>query len=129
MDEDEGLPLFHQQRDPVREGADQLRAAHSRQRLDAGHRPTRVEAEEALTGSEPGGRDDLVGREQALPHYLDQRTAGLEQALISGLVFGTIFARTGRIFLLMAAHAAFDLTALVLIYFDCEPAVAHFFFK
>jgi CAAX protease family protein len=65
----------------------------------------------------------------AAPHYLDQRIAGLEQALISGLVFATIFARTGRIFLLMVAHAAFDLAALALIYFDCEPAVAHFFFK
>jgi uncharacterized protein len=65
----------------------------------------------------------------AAPHYLDQRIAGVEQALISGLVFGTIFARTGRIFLLMVAHAAFDLAALALIYFDCEPAVAHFFFK
>jgi membrane protease YdiL (CAAX protease family) len=65
----------------------------------------------------------------ALPHFLDQRLAGVEQALISGLVFGAIFARTGRIFPLMIAHAAFDLAALSLIYFDCEPAVAHFFFK
>jgi membrane protease YdiL (CAAX protease family) len=65
----------------------------------------------------------------AAPHYLDQRIAGVEQALISGLVFGTIFARTGRIFVLMVAHAAFDLAALAMIYFDCEPAVAHFFFK
>lgn len=65
----------------------------------------------------------------ALPHYIDQRTAGVEQALISGLVFGTIFARTGRIFLLMVAHAAFDLTALAMIYWEFEAAVAHFFFK
>jgi membrane protease YdiL (CAAX protease family) len=55
--------------------------------------------------------------------------AGFEQAIITGVVFGTIFARTGRIFLLMVAHAAFDLAALALIYLDCEPAVAHFFFK
>ena len=65
----------------------------------------------------------------ALPHYRDQRLAGVEQAIITGVVFGTIFARTGRIFLLMVAHAAFDLAALAMIYFDCEPAVAHFFFK
>ena len=65
----------------------------------------------------------------ALPHYLDQGIPGVEQALMSGLVFGTIFARTGRIFLLMIAHAAFDLAALAMIYLDCEPAVAHFFFK
>jgi membrane protease YdiL (CAAX protease family) len=65
----------------------------------------------------------------ALPHYLDQGIPGVEQALITGLVFGTIFALTGRLFLLMIAHAAFDLAALALIYWDCEPAVAHFFFK
>jgi len=65
----------------------------------------------------------------ALPHYIDQRIAGVEQALVSGLVFGTIFARTGRIFLLMVAHAAFDLAALAMIYWDCETAFAHFFFK
>jgi membrane protease YdiL (CAAX protease family) len=65
----------------------------------------------------------------ALPHYIDQGIPGVEQALITGLVFGTIFARTGRIFLLMIAHAAFDLAALAMIYWDFEPTVAHFFFK
>jgi membrane protease YdiL (CAAX protease family) len=65
----------------------------------------------------------------AAPHYLDQRIAGVEQALISGLVFGATFAVTRRIFLLMVAHAAFDLAALAMIYFDFETAAAHFFFK
>src|SRR5437762_556045 len=65
----------------------------------------------------------------ALAHYFDQGIPGVEQAFISGLVFGTIFARTGRTFVLMVAHAAFDLTALAMIYWDCETAVAHFFLK
>jgi membrane protease YdiL (CAAX protease family) len=65
----------------------------------------------------------------APPHYVDQGIPGVEQALITGSVFGTIFALTGRIFLLMVAHAAFDLMALAIIYWDFEPAVAHFFFK
>jgi len=65
----------------------------------------------------------------ALPHFLDQRLAGVEQALISGLVFGTIFARTGRIVPLMIAHAAFDLAALAMIYGEFETTVAHLFFK
>ena len=65
----------------------------------------------------------------ALLHYVDQGIPGVEQALITGSVFGTIFALTGRIFLLMVAHAAFDLMALAMIYWDVEPAVAHFFFK
>jgi membrane protease YdiL (CAAX protease family) len=65
----------------------------------------------------------------ALPHYVDQGIAGVEQALMTGVVFGTIFALTGRIFLLMVVHAAFDLAALAMIYWNFESAVAHFFFK
>ncbi len=49
--------------------------------------------------------------------------------LAERLVFGTIFAVTGRIWMLMIAHAAFDLTALWIIYWDLETKVAHFFFK
>jgi uncharacterized protein len=64
-----------------------------------------------------------------LAHYADQRLAGLEQAMITGLVFGTIFAITGRIFMLMVAHAAFDLTAVAIIYWNLESQVVHFIFK
>jgi hypothetical protein len=46
-----------------------------------------------------------------LGHYSLQGLAGVEQGTIVGLVFGTIFAVTGRIWMLMFAHAAFDLTA------------------
>jgi membrane protease YdiL (CAAX protease family) len=62
-------------------------------------------------------------------HYALQGVAGVEQAMIVGLVFGTIFAVTGRIFMLMIAHAAFDLTAVAIIYWNLEFAVAHFIFK
>ena len=62
-------------------------------------------------------------------HYAFQGMPGVQQAVIVGLTFGTIFAITGRLFLLMIAHIAFDLTALALIYWDCETAVAQFFFK
>jgi len=65
----------------------------------------------------------------ALAHYPDQGIPGAEQAFITGALFGAIFARTGRIFPLMIAHAAFDIAALALIYWDVEPAVAHFIFK
>jgi CAAX protease family protein len=65
----------------------------------------------------------------ALMHYSDQGLAGAEQATISGLVFGTIMAVTGRIWMLMCAHAAFDLTALAIIYWGLEPDVAHLVFK
>ena len=64
-----------------------------------------------------------------LAHYTFQGLAGVEQATIFGLVFGTIFAVTGRIFMLMIAHAAFDLTALAIIYWNLESEVAHLIFK
>ena len=64
-----------------------------------------------------------------LGHYAVQGLTGVEQATITGLVFGTIFAITGRIFVLMIAHAAFDLTALVIIYWNLESKVAHLVFK
>lgn len=64
-----------------------------------------------------------------LVHYPDQGLAGAEQATIVGLVFGTIFAFTGQLPMLMCAHAAFDLTALAIIYWNIESSVAHLVFK
>src|SRR5262249_5517209 len=64
-----------------------------------------------------------------LAHLATQGWDGVKQATIVGLVFGAIYARTGQLFPLMIAHAAFDLTALTLIYFDLESTVAHAFFK
>ena len=64
-----------------------------------------------------------------LLHYPDQGLAGVEQATITGLIFGTIFAFTGRLVMLMVAHAAFDLVAVAMIYWDVEAAVAHLVFK
>lgn len=62
-------------------------------------------------------------------HYAGQGLPGTEQATIVGLAFATIFAVTGRIWMLMIAHAAFDLTAYAMIYWGWETRVAHFFFQ
>jgi membrane protease YdiL (CAAX protease family) len=64
-----------------------------------------------------------------LAHYSLQGLSGVEQAVVVGLVFGAIFAATGRIWMLMVAHAAFDLTALAIIYWDIETEVARLIFK
>jgi membrane protease YdiL (CAAX protease family) len=64
-----------------------------------------------------------------LAHYFNQGLAGVEQATIVGLVYGTIFTITGELFMLMCAHAAFDLVALVFIYWDIESRVAHIVFR
>lgn len=63
-----------------------------------------------------------------LIHYPGQGLAGAEQAAIVGLVYGTIFAITGRIWVLMVAHAAFDVTAVLMIYRNLESWVAHLVF-
>jgi len=65
----------------------------------------------------------------AAAHYPDQGVPGMEQAFITGLVFGTIFAATGRLWVPIAAHAAFDLTALAIIYWKIESEIAHWLFK
>jgi len=64
-----------------------------------------------------------------LIHYPIQGLGGVEQSTIMGLVFGTIFALSGRIFMLMVAHAAFDVVAVLIIYFDLEVRVAHLVFR
>ncbi|MBI3403952.1 MAG: CPBP family intramembrane metalloprotease, partial [Acidobacteria bacterium] len=64
-----------------------------------------------------------------LAHYSFQGLPGTEQATIVGLLFGAIFAVTGRIWMLMIAHASFDLTALWMIYYNLETKVAHLVFK
>jgi membrane protease YdiL (CAAX protease family) len=65
----------------------------------------------------------------AAAHYPEQGIAGVEQAAMTGLAFGTVFAITGRLWALMCAHAAFDLAAYAMIYWNVEPQVAHLVFK
>jgi membrane protease YdiL (CAAX protease family) len=65
----------------------------------------------------------------AFGHYANLGLPGVEQAMVTGLVFGTIFAITGGIWLVMCAHAAFDLAAVAIIYWNLEAAVAHLVFR
>ena len=64
-----------------------------------------------------------------LAHYSVQGLPGMEQAMITGTVFGTIFAISGRLYEVMVAHAAFDLTAYAMIYWDFETTVAHLVYR
>jgi membrane protease YdiL (CAAX protease family) len=85
-----------------------------------------------LLGSSLGARIAIVPITSAwfgLSHYAGQGLEGAEQGVIVGLVFGTIFAVAGRLWMLMCAHTAFDLTALAIIYWDTEAEVAQFFLK
>lgn len=85
-----------------------------------------------LIGARPGAKATILlvtSALFALAHYADQGVAGSEQAAFTGLVFGTIFLVTGQIWIPMIAHAAFDLTALAMIYGNVESSVAHWIFK
>jgi membrane protease YdiL (CAAX protease family) len=62
-------------------------------------------------------------------HYLEQGVPGMEQAAVTGLAFGTIFGVTRQIWVPMVAHAAYDLTAVAIIYWDIESTIAHLVFK
>jgi len=64
-----------------------------------------------------------------LAHVSQQGLSGAEQATIVGVVVGIIVAVTGRLWLSMVLHAAFDLTALAIIYWGFESRVAHWFFR
>jgi membrane protease YdiL (CAAX protease family) len=84
-----------------------------------------------LLGSSPWAKVAIVAVTTAIfgsLHYA-QGWAGIAQATIVGSVFATVFARTGRLFTLMVAHAAFDLTAAAMIYYDAESRIAHLVFR
>jgi uncharacterized protein len=64
----------------------------------------------------------------AAAHYPDQGVPGVEQAVFTGLVFGGMYVLTGELFIVMVTHAAFDVMAVALIYWNLESRVAHLFF-
>ena len=64
----------------------------------------------------------------ALAHLPQQGVPGAEQALLTGLAFGTLYLATGSLALPMVAHAAFDLFAYWMIFFNLETRVAHLVF-
>jgi membrane protease YdiL (CAAX protease family) len=61
-------------------------------------------------------------------HLREQGLPGAEQAFLTGLTFGAIFLRTRQLPMNMFAHAAFDLTALWMIYWNLESRIAHLVF-
>jgi len=65
----------------------------------------------------------------ALAHYHDQGVPGVEQAAVTGVIFGAVYGITGQLWLPMVVHAAFDVTAVALIYWNWESAVAHTLFR
>jgi membrane protease YdiL (CAAX protease family) len=84
-----------------------------------------------LLGQGAGARTAIVILTSAVfsaAHYQLQGWAGVEQAAITGLALGTMYAVTGRIWAVICAHAAFDVAAVAIIYFDVEAPLAHRFF-
>lgn len=65
----------------------------------------------------------------AAAHYADQGTAGVVQALLTGFVFGTMYLVRGDIWAPIIVHAAYDVTAVLIIYFDVESGIGHALFR
>jgi uncharacterized protein len=65
----------------------------------------------------------------SLAHYPDQRLPGAIQAMFTGLVFGATYARIRSIWPVMVAHAAFDVAAVLMIYWNLEEPIGRFFFR
>jgi len=62
-------------------------------------------------------------------HLQDQGVPGAEQALVTGLAFGALYAATRQIAPVMIAHAAYDLLAVAIIYAGWETRLAHLFVR
>ena len=60
-----------------------------------------------------------------LGHLQGQGWPGAIQAMFTGLAFGTAYSKLRRIWPVMVAHAAYDVAAILIIYFNLEEAVAH----
>jgi membrane protease YdiL (CAAX protease family) len=54
-------------------------------------------------------------------HYPLQGLAGVQHAAIMGLVFGTLYVITGRLWLPMMTHAAYNLAGMAIIYVGVGP--------
>jgi membrane protease YdiL (CAAX protease family) len=65
----------------------------------------------------------------AAAHYADQGVPGVVPAAITGVALGTIYALSGSIWTPMIVHAAYDVSALLIIYWDLESAVGHALFR
>lgn len=64
----------------------------------------------------------------ALAHLADQGRFGAGQALLTGIAFGTAYRLAGNLWLPIAMHIAFDVTAVAIIYLDLESAAATLLF-
>jgi membrane protease YdiL (CAAX protease family) len=64
-----------------------------------------------------------------LAHLADQGLPGVAQSTITGLAFGGLFLAAGDLWLPSVAHAAFDVTAVLMIYWNLEEPIAHAIFR
>lgn len=65
----------------------------------------------------------------AAAHYREQGLPGVEQAVMTGLAFGGIYAWRKQLVFAMVAHAVFDLAAIAIIYWNWEETLAHLIFR
>jgi membrane protease YdiL (CAAX protease family) len=62
-------------------------------------------------------------------HFSSQGVAGVQQAFLLGILLGSLYLATRQLWLPMMVHAAFNLTALGLIFWQLEARVATIIFS
>jgi uncharacterized protein len=85
-----------------------------------------------LLGDTTGARIAIVAGTSllfGLVHVPEQGIHGAGQATLTGLLMGTIYARTRNLWLPVVLHAAFNVTAVFIIYWGLESRIAHFLFR
>ena len=65
----------------------------------------------------------------ASAHYAEQGIAGVIQSLFTGFMFGIMYATTRQLWAAIAAHAAYDVVAVLMIYWNLETSVSHWLFR
>jgi len=62
-------------------------------------------------------------------HYQYQGWTGVQQAAIMGVVYGSLYAKTRNLWLVVVLHAVFDIAAVLMIYLGVEIGLARLVFK
>lgn len=82
-----------------------------------------------LLGTSAWAKIGIVVLASALFGLAHEGWPSVQQAALVGLILGTVYATVGQLPMLMIAHAAFDVTALAIIYWNLETAVATAIFR
>jgi membrane protease YdiL (CAAX protease family) len=82
-----------------------------------------------LFGGAVPAKAGIVVLTAALFGLAHEGAATMQQAALTGLVYGAIYAISRQLWMVTFAHIAFNLTAVAIIFYDLETTIAHLFFR